>query len=655
MKKERKKRLRHIAERRRERENRRAAEEITGVLTMTQSGFGFVARGEGDDIFIPAKMVNQAIDGDVVKVQLLPPRPVSPGEPVRGPAGRIVGIVERKREEFVGELLAGNRIRPLNARMPDEIVLHGSRHGAQRGEWVKFRLDGADGDIRYAAVVRPIGRAGVIAADLDAVMEEYRLPGRYTPEDDAAASEIVPRKIARIDRTALAAVTIDPADAKDFDDALSISPHPDPKLVTLGVHISDVAAYIAPQSRFDRGAEKRGFSCYLPGRTLPMLPPGLTARISLRAGENSLAHSVFLDVDRTTGEVVASRREHSVIRVRHRLAYPDVQKFSDENVAPAAWPESLRADLRGLLDITRKMRAFRAAHENFIDLPLPETRVLCAENENRILGLDRRISAESEGLVEECMLAANSAVGNELVERGVAGIFRVHPAPETEKTMEFSDLMNDAFHLVCGDISDRKNCNGFIASLPDDPRREVILSALLRSLPRASYSAGAALHFALGKMRYCHFTSPIRRYTDLVVHQQLWNSDSKVRLRNAHTLEKIAAYCSRTEENNDAAYYAANDRLKLRYLEERLENGDDNLYESVVARVLSGGLQIDVPELGIYGFVPVEQLGGRFDRQDGALRQRYGKRSYKCGDYLYVRLARIDFARGSAVFVPAGR
>ena len=215
--------------------------------------------------------------------------------------------------------------------------------------------------------------------------------------------------------------------------------------------------------------------------------------------------------------------------------------------------------------------------------------------------------------------------------------------------------MDEAFHLYPGNIADRKGCNKFIASLPDDPRRPVILSHLLRALPRAGYAAQAQLHFALGKVRYCHFTSPIRRYPDLMVHQQLWNFDSHKRTRSWRSLERTAASCSELEERGDNAYYAANDRLKLRYLEEQLETGAAECYEGVIVKVLNAGLQVDVGELGLYGFVPMEQLrGGAFRHGHRAVAER-GSGSYSPGDYIYLRLARIDFARGSAVFVPAGR
>ena len=624
MKKEKKRRLRRIADRARRRREERH-EIVVGKLTVTPGGFGFVALPPApdghpqEDVFIPPKFIGSAMDGDEVRVELIPQREEFRGER-RGPAGRVVEVIDQARQEFVGELLPGNRVRPLNRRMPDDVEVSGARHGARQG-----------------VAVLALGAGGDALAD----------------NEEALALQ--PREIAREDRTGELTVTIDPVDAKDFDDAVSIQPGKKESEVIVGVHISDVAAYIAPKSKFDRAAETRGFSCYLPGRTLPMLPAALTARISLRAGADSCAHSVYLTVDKASGKVLDFHRLHTKIRVDHRLNYEEVQTFIDTGRAPDGWSEALCGALRDLVAVTRRMREYRKATESFIDLALPEIRVLCSEADNRILGLSVKTARESENLVEECMLAANSAVGTELGQKSVAGLYRVHPAPDPEKIAEFSDLMEEAFGIVPGDLTDRKACNRFIAGLPDDPRRPVILSHLLRSLPRAYYLEKPALHFGLGKGRYSHFTSPIRRYPDLVVHQQLWNLDTHERTRSVSTLARVAEECSEKEENNDAAYFAANDRLKLRYLQELLEKGGENMYEGVIAKVTSAGLQVDIHELGLYGFVPREQLRGDFRRSSRMLKQRRGEQGYKPGDFIYLRLAQIDFARGSAIFVPAGR
>ena len=291
MKKSRKKRLRRLAERVVERHRRRQNQSsITGILRMTASGFGFVTPDPelhpdmSEDIFIPAKYVNRAIDCDHVEVTLLPPRRSWDSGEERGPAGKITAIIQRERNELVGELLAGSLLRPLDPKLPEDIQLYGARHGAKRGDWVRVKFDD-DGYQRSGHILEVIGRAGVIAADLDAVIAEFDLPPRYTEKEEAIALAVEPRDIPRTDCCDLYTLTIDPVDAKDFDDALSLEASPVPDCVVLGIHISDVAAYVPPRSKIDEWAMERAFSCYLPGRTLPMLPAGLTAKISLQANQ----------------------------------------------------------------------------------------------------------------------------------------------------------------------------------------------------------------------------------------------------------------------------------------------------------------------------------------------------------------------------------
>ena len=248
------------------------------------------------------------------------------------------------------------------------------------------------------------------------------------------------------------------------------------------------------------------------------------------------------------------------------------------------------------------------------------------------------------------MLAANSAVAAELTQRKLPGLFRVHPAPEPEKLDEFMVLAADTFNLKVGDLTNRDECNKFISSLPDNELRPIILNAFLRSLPRASFQAEPALHFGLGKTLYSHFTSPIRRYTDLLVHQQLWSFDVNEKWKSQNKLSELAAVCSEQEENNDNAYYAANDRLKLRYLDEQLGKGRSMSYTGIVRKVTSAGLLLDISELGIYGFVPLSSLGSGFRRRNGVLASRHYRTAYQMGDLVHLELSRVDFSKGSAIF-----
>lgn len=631
---------------------------IKGTITITSGGFGFlrVEAGENDetkpeDVFIPPQYLKGAMDGDEVEATLLEERREQADG--RGPAGKIVEIIKRSRDFVVGELISAHKVRPLNKHLPDDIEVSGSLCGAKRGDWVKVSLNfnAETKQSKRGSISETFGKAGEITADIDAIIAEYKLCPPYTAEENEAVMHLTPRDIERQDLRKLFCVAIDPHDAKDVDDAVSIAPGKNDSEVELGVHIADVAAWITPGSAWDKKAYERGFTAYLPSRTLPMLPKLLTKKISLYGGVDSFAHTIIFTVHKHSGRILGARRFHSLINVKANLTYERVQDFIDTGNAKG-WTRAFADNLGQLVDLTRIMREYRRVHEKFLDMAIPEIRVVCDESENKIVGLERKLQRESEQLIEECMLAANTEVAGELIRKAMPGLYRVHPEPDPAKLEEFNALMISAFGMNPGDLSSRAACCHFLEDLPDSPRRPVILNAFLRSLPRASYTEAHGLHFGLGKTQYSHFTSPIRRYTDTAVHQQLWNSDCNGRLKSAKTMEKIAESCSNKETNIDDAYYTANDRLKLRYLEEQLQTGGENLHEGMISRIVTGGLLVDILDLGILGFVPIEHLPGKFRRTGEILKADRGHATYKCGDYIYLRLADIDFIRGSAIFRP---
>jgi ribonuclease R len=627
---------------------------VSGTIKITSKGYGFVKpelnEEQQADIFVPPKYTMSAMSGDLVKVELLPEIPEYAND--KGPAGKVVSIVRRARTALIGEVISGNKVRPLNPDLYGEIDIAGGAHGARRGEWVEVKLvdSPAHDGLRRGTVAAKLGRAGEIVNDLNAICAEYNLASPYSEEDDKAAAALVPRKIEREDFRRDFCLTIDPHDAKDFDDAISIHPGADDSEIEIGVHIADLAAYIAPGSRFDREAARRGFTAYLPGRTLPMLPKTLTAILSLTENENCLTHTVMLTVHRTSGRIIKTRRTHGIIRVAKRLNYDEVQDYIDTGKSP--WNKKFTENVSTLVDITRNMRSYRFKQEKFLTLDAPEIRVLCDEANNKILGLERKLQRESSQLIEECMLAANTAVAIEMTEKNVPAIYRIHPEPFPEKLEEFTASVIEAFGLIPGDLTNRDNCNKFLKSIPDGPQKPIILSLFLRSLTRASYAEKAELHFGLGKTRYLHFTSPIRRYPDLIVHQQLWELSTKGRLKSGKDMAHVAERCTEQEFNNDEAYYAAVDRMKLRYLEEQLMSNKEVLYNGVVARIVSAGMMVDVEELGIYGFVPLENLQGNFKRYGNILKSYNGKKTFRPGDFVQMKLSAIDFARGSALFSP---
>lgn len=648
---------------------------LRGKFSGNINGYGFVAREDNvqPDVFIPADKTCGAITGDIVEFYLLPGG-------LRGPSGIIVSILARTVKELTGILLSERSLQVLDSRFPNRIKLKGSLKGGKKGDWLKVKVlsdkedikdagkkkrgrKNPDGSIAFPAlageVVEKIGKAGDIAGDLLAVASQYGISEPYSEAEEAAAMRIRPREMTggRKDMTKAFSLTIDPGDAKDFDDALSIENGRKKGEILLGVHIADVAAFIRPGSRFDKGADKRGFSCYMPGMFRPMLPKGLTAKMSLQEKVESKAHTILFTVRKEDGKILSHKRFHSLLKIRKRLDYDSVQAFLDDpSCHPRDWNKTLLQKLSLLAEIAKKMRENRKREEMYLNIETREVRAIVDMEEKKVASLQREQQRDSELLVEEFMLAANCAAASEMILNKIPGLFRIHAEPSREKIMEFMEMLRHSFNIRTGDLTFRKDCSRFLDSLPGDARSGIIFSSFLRSLPRASYSCGPDLHYGLGKMQYTHFTSPIRRYPDLLIHQQLWAYDEKKKLYSDEFFQKKAEECTSKEFQSDEAYFAANDRMKLHFLLDNgvLEESSVQAFEGIIAKVSASGILCDIPELGIYGFVPMKYLETRmrYRSREGRYRAEKGRGGYKTGNYIYLVVDRIDLAAGKAFFRP---
>lgn len=643
---------------------------IPGVISTTRSGFGFFApdkkeKGQGD-IFIPAKYMRDVLSGDRVEIVLKQDRYKDRSDD-RGPVGKIVKILERDRKTVVGELLSGKQIRPLDKKISSNINVNGSLQGAKRGDWVKLDLkENADmnsGRTRFqrdeiihsGSVSDVIGQVGTIQGDLAAIIAEYDLQPPYNEAQNAEAAILESVDINREDMCDMFTLTIDPVDAKDFDDAISVQETDNPDELLLGVHIADVAAWIRPESKWDLWAKDRCFTSYLPGKTLPMLPKPLTKLISLTAGEPVPAHTVLMRVDINTGEIVkVVRRCHSKILVNKRLNYDEVQEHIDGKT-PKDWDAEFAKKVGQFVELTRRMREYRKKKEQFLVLATVDIHVMYDDEKNEIIGMAKKVQREADQAVEECMLAANSKVAEEILSSQIPGVFRIHDEPDAAKLQEFATFMNETFGKNPGDLTTRKSCNHFLENLPDDQNRGIILSNFLRSLPRATYKEEVDDHYGLGKEKYLHFTSPIRRYSDLTVHQQLWAKEFDEPVRKKSQMESVSSLISKKEKNNDEAYFAANDRMKLHYLQKQLDEHKMDEMEVVVSKITGQGLMIDITDIGLYGLIPTEILEGDFVKTGNKLVNKRTRFEYKCGDMMKVMLDRIDFIKGLALFSPVKR
>ncbi len=585
---------------------------LQGRLQVSSHGFGFVhpeiAEPGQADIFIPPGQLGGGISGDLVEVQVYDP------DNPRGPCGEVVQVLERRFSTVVGCLQRygqGWAIRPLRRELPELLTLlndYDLPKQSQEGDWIKATLQTDPDGGHYAVLDKRLGASGSVGADLDAIVEEFNLPPRYTPEFEARAAKHKPVGVSREDRTDELTLTIDPMDARDFDDALSSSDGPGQDECTVAVHIADVACYVQPDNFLDLEARRRCFTSYLPGRTLPMLPAALANDLcSLQAGVPRLTHSVFLRLSKRDGQLLSFRRTHSTIKVKRRLCYEEVSRFlAGEDLA---FEPEISSAIKALHRMAQLLRQRRQSLELFLPMDMPEIRVVCSENPSRIVGLQTTEHNPSHQLVEEFMLAANQCMAQELQQHRLPGLFRNHAAPEEDSLQEFAVQAGQILGKRIKPFRKRRQLVDFLYKLPDhQASRDLLQMSFLRCLPRADYGSECNGHYGLGKDHYCHFTSPIRRYADLLVHQQLLARDRRRKRHSKEQMQSFAQLCSAQEENCDQASYAASDRLKLRYLQQQQKEDPLLRLRGLIIRVSKNGLGVFLPEYSLMGFVNALQL-----------------------------------------------
>lgn len=451
--------------------------------------------------------------------------------------------------------------------------------------------------------------------------------------------------------------TIDPDDARDFDDAICI------KQMGAGweltVHIADVSHYVKPGSALSRESRLRGNSVYLVTRVLPMLPERLSNDLcSLRPQEDRLTMFVRLRFDRN-GKPASASFGRGVIRSRHRLTY--TQAFTILNDAPSS--EELAVNLHRAGQLAAKLRRNRFA-SGALDLDFPDVKVRVDEH-GTPYRLELVENDAAHQLIEEFMLAANEAVATELREKLIPAVYRVHESPDPEKLAEFRETA--ALHgLRPGDLAQRKELTKLISAIGRHPSERILKYALLRSLKRAAYDTKPLGHFGLAKANYTHFTSPIRRYADLLVHRALEQA-AGLELRGNQKrsrrkpllpadLQAAADHISGTERIATEAERESVLVKKLEYLEGQIVAQVPDVFEGIIVEILRIGCLVELPRFLLTGLVPIGSLPGEF-RYDTVRRQLTGMRTrqtFRIGDKLQVIVARIDFARQQVDFQLAG-
>ena len=631
------------------------ADLVTGKLSIHQAGFGFLIpeRSGEADIFVAAENTGTAMNGDRVVVRIsrdVPPRRAK-GRGARvgqRTEGRVIRILERARDTIVGTLQHSKnfyyvvpddprivhdvyvqQVKDRAANVGDKVVVHleawESRHVNPEGE-----------------IIEVLGRSDAPGVDMLSILRKYDLPTEF-PKSALDEANRIPKSVeqrmleGREDLRGKFIVTIDPDDARDFDDAIDVEKVGNEGW-KLGVHIADVSAYVTPNGALDREARRRGNSVYLPDRVIPMLPERLSNGVcSLNPGVDRLTFSVFMEFDKN-GRPKNARFAKTVIRSAKRLTYKEAYAILQSK------PNGeLSRRVHTAWELASLLRRKRFEHGS-LDLDFPEVKVYVDSN-GKPIRLERVENDESHQLIEEFMLAANEAVARELRHRSIATIYRVHEDPDPEKLGEYREFIL-SFGYKVGDLSHRKEVQRFLTSIRGKPEEQALKIGLLKSLKRARYAAQPLGHYGLAKANYLHFTSPIRRYADLVVHRTLAERNLSRRSKiDIGQLKSLADHISDTERNAADAEIESVRLKKLQFFQRQLEERDPQVFRAAIMDVRNYGLVVELPDAVVTGLVHVSALTDDFYRFDAAQRRLIGRRTnrrYSVGDEISVFVARVD-------------
>ena len=672
---------------------------LTGKLRFRTGGSALVvvdrsAQADSPEVVqIASEDAANAFHGDTVRLKL-DSRPKQRrnlrNSRANEPRGRVTEILERGSDTVVGTLRGISRkyfITPDDPRFVQNVAVADPSDGKlkptpKEGDKVVVRLHEWTNRSRdpEGRVIERLGRQWDPGAEMLGIYRKFDLDPRFPKNVEAEVREIpdnvMPKEHkSRRDYRKIPTFTIDPDDAKDFDDALSLEFLPGDQ-IKIGVHIADVSSYVKLGTDLDKEAQRRGNSTYLVGTVVPMLPEKLSNGLcSLVEGQDRLTKAVFLTFDKTC-EIVDTSFANTIIRSRKRLTYKqaftllkqdDLQAARDLPLPPKHQTGStgkalasltdkelgdLQSWIRSLWSIASRLRRDRMTHGS-LDLEMSETKIFVDEK-----GFADRLELvendESHQLIEEFMLAANEAVSKLTRQNRLPSLYRVHDDPDEEKLAELQKFYG-TFGIKTGDLTQREAITELLHTLRTHPQGHVLRTQLLRSLKKAAYRSSPDGHYGLHKRDYGHFTSPIRRYADLVVHRVLehhlikqgeWPSPPGYKFAyDAAKMDRMGQHLSITEVNSQEAERESVKIKLLEFFDRDLRKEKPSIFPAIVTEVRTHGLFIELEESLTFGFLPANALGPDFfnPSNDGsALVGRKSKRRFTLNDRITVAVAKID-------------
>lgn len=643
---------------------------LVGTMECNPRGFGFVIpvkEGGGEDIYVNGEDMGSAMHGDLVVVRLptsvqIPKKWKERG---RSPTGQIVNVLKRVNEFVVGTFAKTKRLRfvaPDNPRLFRDIyVAEEVSKGAQPGDKVVVRITvwpsrhlNPEGE-----VTEVLGKDGDPRVDLRSIIYQFKLPhafGQRVMQEISHVPHAVSEKEIqdRLDLRNRLIITIDPEDAKDFDDAVSLEKGRDGDW-HLGVHIADVSYYVKPDTAIDKESRYRGTSVYLPGVVIPMLPEILSNNIcSLREGEDRLTKSIFMTID-LKGYLVKTEIRYSVINVTRRLTYKQATAILNNEIDKDIPDEAvgMLRNMAHLAELLFKNRLERGA----LELDLPEISLKLDEH-GYIKDVEKVERDISHRLIEEFMLLANEMVATFMFEKKMPLLCRIHPEPEEDNMWEFAEFIRGLEHTRI-DPFKSKHLQSLLDKIRGKPEAYTVNLVLLKSLKQAVYSAGEGRHFALALDHYTHFTSPIRRYPDLLVHRILDQyfsgelSTPSVRDAWMNCLPEWVGHCSMTERRADEVEREITKLKLLRLLEHEM----GKIFDGVITGVQEFGFFVQLNKYLLEGLVHIRTLADdiyQVDKKTMALVGTRRRKMYRIGEVVKVKIYKIDFLKREIDFIHCG-
>jgi ribonuclease R len=625
----------------------READLVPGRIRINRQGKGFLVPDDAalKEITIPENATSTALHEDRVLVR----RDVRPGgarsQPPHNNTGKVIRVLARRRTQIVGTLRRSRQflyVIPDDPRVPHDIYVPEPRDVGRRahvGDKVVVEL--REWESRHTSpegeIIEVLGAPDAEGVDMLSVLRQYDLPLHFPKtvlhEARSFGAQVRPPELGgREDCRSHRVITIDPDDAKDFDDAICLQ-RVSRDQWKLWVHIADVSHYVKPGSPLDLEARKRGNSTYLVDRVIPMLPEALSNELcSLKPETDRLTRCVEFLIS-NEGRVLATRFYSAVIHSQRRFSYQEV--FAILQRKPSGPIEQMLHQANDLAQRIRRLR-FKAGS---LDLDFPEMKIRL-DDRGRVARIEKVENDISHQLIEEYMLLANEAVATRLLALNRPAIFRIHEPPDERRLQEYrEDVLSH--NIPCGNLTRRAEVQKLLEKLGTLPIGPALKIGFLKSLMRARYAVEALGHYGLAKAKYTHFTSPIRRYADLVVHRVLFGRDKTPR----QELRETADHISGTERNSADAERDSKDVKLFAFLNAQLASGRPESYPALVTDVRNFGFFVDVPGLAMSGLVPLSTLVEDFFVFEPTRNHLVGRRSrriIRLGDRVEVQVAKVD-------------